>query len=125
MIVRLPRSTLFPYTTLCRSGRGIPEAMGREGAAAGVSHRLSGHRQPRSPADHAKAAPLTAALLLAVALSGMAPVGGRKAKASEVAAQPAAGPSAGAATQAGAKPTPGVTTESEAGGTHIRIETSS
>ena len=30
----------------------------------------------------------------------MAPVGGRKAKASEVAAQPAAGPSAGAATQA-------------------------
>src|SRR5204863_9327666 len=68
---------------------------------------------------------LTAALLLAVALSGMAPVGGRKAKASEVAAQPAAGPSAGAATQAGAKPTPGVTTESEAGGTHIRIETSS
>src|SRR5690349_24241614 len=42
MIRRPPRSTLFPYTTLFRSGRRA-RALGRRRAATGSSGR---HRQP-------------------------------------------------------------------------------
>src|SRR5690348_18174115 len=53
MIRRPPRSTLFPYTTLFRSGRdpageGLPrrEAQGLGGRQDGGTARQQGHRRP-------------------------------------------------------------------------------
>src|SRR5712672_4312477 len=40
MIRRPPRSTLFPYTTLFRSRRGVGTGVGTEGSAGGRSRRL-------------------------------------------------------------------------------------
>src|SRR5689334_24012333 len=44
MIQRPPRSTLFPYTTLFRSGR---RALWR--CAARLAHSRTGHTEPRPP----------------------------------------------------------------------------
>src|SRR2546427_4758972 len=43
MIRRPPRSTLFPYTTLFRSGSGAELAVAGHGAGAGAPARLGGH----------------------------------------------------------------------------------
>src|SRR2546430_15384340 len=45
MIRRPPRSTLFPYTTLFRSGLG-------PGRGAGIRDRLAGARLEQSPDEH-------------------------------------------------------------------------
>src|SRR2546421_9157947 len=47
MIRRPPRSTLFPYTTLFRSGRGVPPDQGREQLPLqrGVRHEAAGRGQ--------------------------------------------------------------------------------
>src|SRR5207245_7707787 len=42
MIRRPPRSTLFPYTTLFRSGYGAAEAAGAVRQASGPGHECSG-----------------------------------------------------------------------------------
>src|SRR3989442_2603710 len=42
MIRRPPRSTLFPYTTLFRSGRVLPDRAHGGGAAAGRGGRAAG-----------------------------------------------------------------------------------
>src|SRR2546421_12782478 len=44
MIRRPPRSTLFPYTTLFRSGRGLPRG-------AGAAHDPRAHAPPRRARD--------------------------------------------------------------------------
>src|SRR3712207_8355391 len=40
MIRRPPRSTLFPYTTLFRSGRAVPRSDGSKGGRPGFDHVL-------------------------------------------------------------------------------------
>src|SRR3712207_8458281 len=55
MIRRPPRSTLFPYTTLFRSGGEDPEGPAAQADGEGVGHHLPravvevGHRRPRRP----------------------------------------------------------------------------
>src|SRR3712207_8491204 len=59
MIRRPPRSTLFPYTTLFRSRRGVlRKARGRDGEALsrssrGAGEHLEGRRDGRRPRDRA------------------------------------------------------------------------
>src|SRR5256885_7523132 len=51
MIRRPPRSTLFPYTTLFRSGPSVPAARARDPARdRGRARRISGTPAPRPPA---------------------------------------------------------------------------
>src|SRR5437773_8277545 len=57
MIRRPPRSTLFPYTTLFRSGARDPPAFGaravrRPGLRRSGSTRLHDRRRPRGDAHH-------------------------------------------------------------------------
>src|SRR4051812_23370409 len=99
--------------------------MGRQGAAAGVSLRLSRHRQSRPPAHHAPFAEVTAALVLA-SLVGL-PMK-LKAKAAALPARAQSAPSAPSASSASSsslttKPSGPVLSEPEAGGTHTRLET--
>src|SRR2546430_7132699 len=49
MIRRPPRSTLFPYTTLFRSGHAFPEAPGSGRPARSPG---GGHGDPRAAATH-------------------------------------------------------------------------
>src|SRR2546430_14569364 len=46
MIRRPPRSTLFPYTTLFRSGRRCSRALSRGDRRSGAEHTLLGARAP-------------------------------------------------------------------------------
>src|SRR2546430_4777824 len=52
MIRRPPRSTLFPYTTLFRSGEADPSGLGPHGGTGGDQERQEGERRaqeiPRS-----------------------------------------------------------------------------
>src|SRR3712207_8713401 len=57
MIRRPPRSTLFPYTTLCRSvgGRQRPDlAAGRDAAVAKAVHQLPRLAVRQPPVGHAE-----------------------------------------------------------------------
>src|SRR3712207_7326174 len=51
MIRRPPRSTLFPYTTLFRSGRGARPRREWRRPAIGARRRCAGQRAPRDRED--------------------------------------------------------------------------
>src|SRR3989442_11858016 len=58
MIRRPPRSTLFPYTTLFRSGRGVPRfqlrASGQPVDYAATIERLAPELDPQAPAARSR-----------------------------------------------------------------------
>src|SRR3712207_8891741 len=58
MIRRPPRSTLFPYTTLFRSGPGARPGRARAGVLAGPAVHLGAHRRAAAVGVHRAGSPL-------------------------------------------------------------------